>query len=256
VCGKAPCNICLSHCGTIKPISYADEVLKHPNCTCTFVAAKKKGKVYDKKSYEMVKKTTEIKEYALDAAYNFINNFYNAFKEPLPTEEAIERFKGFFVNEKSFMKHVYKHAIPEPVKKAYSEMLNVDVTSNWEILIRNLPETQLKQFIYQYFLNTLTALAHPSRMFYELPNSPTAEPVITIYSGYKKWFCVTLKGSKLLSSYSINRAIYKSIKEWIERRKMLTQEESILKFFLEVGINERIREAANKLQDAIKHYER
>jgi len=82
ICGSSPCNLCLSHCGTVKPISYADYVLKHPNCTCTYVAAKK-GKVLEERDYKRAKEVTRIKEYTLNKAKGFLENFERTFTPPL-----------------------------------------------------------------------------------------------------------------------------------------------------------------------------
>jgi len=256
ICGKSPCNKCLSHCGVIKPLSYADEVLKHPNCTCTYVAATRKGKVYDKRDYEVSQKTTEAKEYTLEKAKSFIQTFYDAFKDPLPPEQTINRFKGFFTSEKAFLKHVYKHAIPTELKTTYANTLGLDVKKDWEVLLKAIPQNQLQDYALRYFINTLRALAHPSITFYELPNSPSADPVITIYSGYRKWFCITLKGDKILSSYELDRSLYHSIKEWAEKKKALMEKEGKIRFFVEVGIDERLRQIARRLQNILTLFER
>jgi len=255
VCGSSPCNLCLSHCGTVKPISYADSVLKHPNCTCTYVAVKRKGKILDKKAYEEGKKLTRIKEYTLEKGRRFLGKFYEEFKDPLPPEEAIRRFKSFFVSEKDFNKHLYKHGIPESVKLEIASSFNIDPAKEWFRIINLIPEDQLKRFTMEYLKKTMRALAHPSRTFYELPNVRGAKPVITIYSGYREWFCVSLAGEEILSSYKLNRQKYKSINDWKKEKEELRDKRGIIKLFEEVGIDEGIREIARRIRNILRYFE-
>ena len=245
ICGSSPCNLCLSHCGTVKPISYADYVLKHPNCTCTYVAAKWKGKVLEERDYKRAKLLTRQKETALNEAKNFLRRWERAFSKPFTKEQMIEEFKKFFPSEGEFKLHVKRHAIPEEIIEEVAKRLNKKTK---EVSYRDVEAffpSQIQEWTYEYLKNTFRALAHPSIVFKQFPRQPARGirlPRTIIYSGYKKWFAVTLIGNKLISSHPLNRKRFKSLQEWVESRKISS------KALIEVGVDEGLRKIANRLR--------
>ncbi len=247
ICGSSPCNLCLSHCGTVKPISYADYVLKHPNCTCTYVAAKWKGKVLEERDYKESRFLTRQKETALREAKGFLRKWERVFSKPLTKEQMIEEFKKFFPSEREFKRHLRRHAIPEAVKPYLEKVLKktFDKISYKEIEAL-FPKEFNEDWAFQYLKDTFRALAHPSFVFREFPLQPPKGvrlPRVTIYSGYKKWFAITLSGRKLLSSQQLDRKEFKSLTEWKEHRKKLLKGR-----FVEVGVDEELREIALRLR--------
>jgi hypothetical protein len=245
ICGSSPCNICLSHCGTIKPISYADYVLKHPNCTCTYVAAKWKGKVLEKKDYEKSKYLTRNKEGALNDAKRFLKKWEKTFSKPLTREQLIEEFKNFFPSEKEFKAHIRRHAIPDEIKDELREKLRKSFKKISFQEIEALFPGKIEEWTYEYLKNTFRALAHPSFVFKQFPNQPRRGvrlPRIIIYSGYRGWFAVTLIGNKLISSHPLDRTEFKSLQKWIEEHKNSSKD------LIEVGIDEEIQEISNRLR--------
>ena len=241
ICGKNPCKICLSHCGTIKPLSYADEVLKHPNCTCTYVAVKRKGKVYDKKSYKMEKEITKIKEYTLEKSKHFVSRVINDFAEPIPDELIIPKFKNMFKSEKDFYRHLFKHGIPEEWKLLILKDPSVKLSwTDIKNLLEQYPE-DFKRFTKQYFMEILQALAYLSRTFYELPFKG-AKPNIILFSGYRHRVVITLQGEKLQSSYVLRA----KLGDYIKQRKEVSLK------FVEAGVDEELRNLVKEIRNIYK----
>ncbi len=207
------------------------------------MAVKRKGKVYDKKSYTMEKEITRIKEYTLEKTYSFMENFYNAFKEPLPPEEAVERFKGFFPSEKEFYTHVKKHAVPRNLLMELAKHLNLKPEQISHTLIKSLPEIQ--KFVFDYFIDTLTALAYPTLSVYQELQRKKTEPRIVIYSGFRRRIVVTLHGSQIISSFKLRK---EKFSDWLADRKEKD------KLIVEVGIDERIQRMAIFLRDVLRRY--
>ena len=240
ICGSSPCNLCLSHCGTVKPISYADYVLKHPNCTCTYVAAKWKGKVLEERDYKRAKEVTRIKEYTLNKAKGFLEKIHKEFEEPVTDEVLIQKFQNLFKKEKDFYRHLFKHGIPEEWKR---NVLGGQKLSWKEIKALFLQYPELTKFAKSYFLEMLEALGHVSRTFYDLPFEG-AKPTITLFSGYKRRVVVTFDGEKLQSVYTIKGTLADYIKE---RKKKSFH-------FEEAGIDDEIRNLSRKIRDIHKRF--
>ena len=247
ICGSSPCELCLSHCGTIKPISYADYVLKHPNCTCTYVAAKWKGKVLEEKDYKRAKEVTRVKEYTLNKAKGFLENFERTFTPPLTDEEIFERTKSLFKKEKDFWRHLLWHGIPREVALEKFGIDNIDPTQKlgipWTAIKNGLTETEKVKYTKQFFLNILGALSHTSKVFYEEPFKG-AEPDILFFSGWRgKRLTVTTSGGKIRTSYKL----IGTLDNFIEKKKS-----SYL--FVEAGIDEGIREIVRRLRRIYSGY--
>jgi len=211
--------------------------------------------VLEERDYKGAKELTSIKEYSLKKASSFLRRIENIFQTSYPPDEAVEKFKNLFTSEVKFNKHIYKHAIPDELISEIARNLNLDLTKDWKIIFQNIPEQVKKDKAYEYFVKTLRALAYPSKVFYELPNNPKAKPVITIFSGKGEWFCVTLEGDKILSSYKLRKGEFKSLDEWKHGRLDLKRK-GLIKDFEEVGIDEEIRKVAYRLRQILKHYER
>jgi hypothetical protein len=244
ICGSSPCNLCLSHCATIKPISYADYVLKHPNCTCTYVAAKWKGKVLEERDYKRAKELTEIKEYTLEKSKGFMKKVLKEFSQPLPDDLLIQKFQGFFKKEKDFYRHLFKHGIPEEWKLQVFREASPNLS--WKE-VKDILQTQYQvdfiRFAKQYITEMLEALAHVSRTFYDLPFEG-AKPTITMFSGYHRRVVVTFDGDKLQSVYTIRGKLADYINERREKSHR----------FEEVGIDDEIRALARKIRDLHKRF--
>jgi len=190
----------------------------------------------------MEKEITRIKEYTLEKTHSFMENFYNAFKDPLPPEEALERFKGFFKTEADFYRHVKKHAVYDLF---YLLGLKPEELS-WEAVKGLISQSKsAKEKVYQYFLETLTALAYPTTTFYEERYEGASKDII-IYSGFRKRLIITVEGNKLKTSYRLKG--FRDIKEW------KTFEEERAYILIEVGIDERIRRGSVKIRDILKRY--
>jgi len=248
VCGSSPCNLCLSHCGTVKPISYADSVLKHPNCTCTYVAIKRKGKILDKKAYEEGEKVNMVKESALKEAKVFLARWERVFSQPMSPQQAVNKFKNFFPSEREFKRHIKRHAIPEDVRSYLEQTLRKQFDEiSFKEIEALFPEEFNELWAFQYFKDTFMALSYPSKVFREYPKGGRL-PRTIIFSGYRNWVAVTLYGEHLLSSHKIDRAEFKSLKDWIEDRKLKA------KHFYEVGIDEEIRKTALRLRRWFRNF--
>lgn len=196
-----------------------------------------------------------LKKYALKRASLFLRKIESTFQTPYSSDEAVEKFKNLFISEKMFNKHIYKHAIPNELISEIAENLNLEPAKDWKIIFHHIPQQVKKVKAYEYFVKTLRALAYPSKVFYEMPNSPKAKPVITIFSGKKEWFCVTLEGDKILSSYKLRKDEFKNLDEW-KRGRLDLKRKGLIRDFAEVDIDEEIRKIAYRLRQILKHYER
>ena len=199
----------------------------------------------EERDYKESKFLTRQKETALREAKKFLRKWERAFSKPLTKEQMIEEFKGFFPSEEEFELHLKRHAVPEEVKLKLEELLKKRFKYITFKEISLLLPQETKEWTYQYLKNTFRALCHPTFVFKQFPKQPSRGirlPRTIIYSGYKKWFSVTLLGDKLISSHPLNRAKFPSLQAWIKNRRINS------KRLIEVGIDEEIRKIANSLR--------
>jgi len=201
--------------------------------------------VLEERDYKGAKFLTRQKETALNEAKNFLRRWERVFSKPLTKEQMVEEFKNFFPSEKEFELHLKKHAIPDEVKEELKKLLGKSFKKASLKEIDSLFPGKIEEWAYEYLKNTFRALAHPSIVFKQYPKQPIKGvrlPRTIIYSGYRKWFAVTLLGDKLISSHALNRTEFKSLQEWVESRKKKSKE------LIEVGIDEELRKIAYKLR--------
>ncbi len=210
ICGKTPCPICQSHCDTVHPIQYADEVLKHPNCTCTFAPIKRKGKKLNTGNYYEEKKSlTEKKLWTLKTAKSFYKEVETKFKNVKTTREAVEVFKGMFVDDIRFYKHIAKHIIKKVPK--FKKEFEQTKTAHW-IIAKQIDEEYKKKFSMDYLKYLFSSLKKPSTVLYYLPDKDS-DPYAIIHSK-RNSLTLVLDGNTLISIHKLN----KPIEEWIEEK--------------------------------------
>jgi len=191
----------------------------------------------------------QIRDYTLRTTKKFLTKVANEFCPPLTAEELFFRFKGLFVSEKHFLRHIAKHALPPYyVQKVFG--LPPGQYPDWTTLKRELPREDLIKFSQTYFKSFLEALAHITRNFYRL-DFEGANPSVTLWSEHKKWFVVHLFGDKLLTAHKLQG--YSSLDEWRDRYKSLASEGKLL-IFEEVDIDEEIRLLSWKIRSYLEGY--
>ena len=238
ICGKSPCEICLSHCDTIHKIDYADEVLKHPNCTCTFAPIKRKKILADEKYYEDKKALTEKKEWTLKTAKGFYKAINDKFKNVKTKKEAVEIFKGLFVSEKEFYKHVRRHILEEIYE------LEVD---NWRDA-KQLDEKHNGKFSKEYFSLFAKTLIKFHTLIYQKRENTDLDRCL-IYSKLHS-VAIVLKGNRLITvMYNIDRNTRKkrNLEEFLRKEKEKGE-------ILRVGADYEIREIVKLLQKRVKRF--
>ncbi len=240
ICGKTPCPICQSHCDTIHPIEYADEVLKHPNCTCTYAPIKRKGKVLNTGGYyEEKKNLSEKKQWTLNTAKSFYKEVENRFKNVKTKEEAVEVFKEMFPSKKEFYRHIKRHIIEEKYGlkvKDWEEARKLDDELNGKYSEEYL----------NFFFKTITKLS--TLIFQKRKNSPL--PRALIFSKLNS-VAVVIEGNKILSvmyAKDIKSNKVLSLEEFVEREKEVSEE------ILIVGVDEDVRKAYKQIQERIKRF--
>ena len=239
ICGKTPCSICQSHCDTVHPIQYADEVLKHPNCTCTFAPIKRKGKKLNTGNYYEEKKSlTEKKLWTLKTAKSFYKEVETKFKNVKTTREAVEVFKAFFTSEKEFYKHIKRHIL---------EDIYAMKVENW-IEAKKLDEEYKGKFSENYFSLFVKSLIKAITLIYQKRDNANFERCL-IYSKVNS-IAIIIEGNKLVSvMYNVNRDTQKrrNIEEFIKKEKQKGE------IFL-VGVDYELRKIINVLQKRIKRF--
>ena len=184
---------------------------------------------------------TKIKEYTLEKSKQFVVYVIENFSEHLSDELLILGFKNLFKSEKDFYRHLFKHGIPDEWKLSFVETRHIKLTwKDIKHLLEQHPQ-DFKKFAKQYFMEILKALAHPTTTFYEIPFEG-AKPNIVIFSGHHRRVVITLEGEKLQSSYILKG----QVEDYIKERK----HRSIS--FLEVGIDEELRELARQIRNLYK----
>ncbi|NPA54184.1 MAG: hypothetical protein GXO21_05890 [Aquificae bacterium] len=235
ICGKIPCPICQSHCDTVHPIEYADEVLKHPNCTCTYAPIKRKGKVLNTGGYyEEKKNLSEKKQWTLNTAKSFYKEVENRFKNVKTKEEAVEVFKEMFPSEREFYKHLKKHI--------FENIYDIEL-ENW-VKAREEDVKSKYKYSKEYLEIFIKTIVKPSKIIYQLPNRKEASPRTVIYSKLNT-FAIILEGNKIIS-VSYNE--FDTLEEWIKNRKEKDKE------IIEVGLDEEFRTLYKSLQERFERF--
>ncbi len=240
ICGKTPCTICQSHCDTIHPIEYADEVLKHPNCTCTFAPIKRKGKVLNAGNYYNEKEQiSEKKQWALNTAKSFYKEVETKFKNVKTTEEAVEIFKGMFPNEKEFYKHVKRRIL--------EDKYNLEV-KDW-IETKRLDRETNGKYGHEYFKLFLKTITKLNTLIYQ-KRKESPLPRTLIYSKLNS-IAIIIEENKILS---IMYAKDKRTGKKLTLEEFLKKEQENSEELIIVGVDNEIKKTYKQLQERFKRF--
>ncbi|WP_457628284.1 hypothetical protein [Persephonella sp.] len=171
------------------------------------------------------------KQWTLNTVKAFYKEVEKRFENVQTKEEAVEVFRGLFVSDKHFYRHIKKHIIDK-------SQFDVD---SW-IEAKKLDEHYNFKFSIDYLKYFISSLRNSSTILYYRPDD-TGEAYVVIYSK-RNSLTLILEGNKLISIQKLKDGLEK----WKDKKSSANEE------IIEVDINEEIKSCRKRIHILFKRF--